>query len=236
MVNIRNFYGSGFGNRLINPLNYPEEIVGYLSAEHRFLMEKIENFQVLIEVGCMQGRCLEQVVEVNKSYIGIDIVEEYIEAAILRANALSIDAKKYDFLCLDAANLHNVLALTKLDKFKSKEALIFFPFNSFGNIENVNNVLSSLKKSGINFFISTYKTDKITNMLRMEYYQRCNYRNVLEINESNGKRFISDEGLSTIAYLENWIISKFDDENIEVQVVDLDLIGVGYLSVSNLDL
>jgi hypothetical protein len=231
MGNIKNFYGSGLGNRLIDTCNYPREITNYLSAEYDFIMEQLKNFEVLIEVGCMQGRCLEQAVKANKFYIGIDIVEQYIEEAILRANSLSIDPDKYTFLCLSATNLHNVLDLTKPGKFRRKEALIVFPFNSFGNIENIDEVLLSLNKSGIDFFISTYKTDRFTTNVRRKYYHKCNYINIQESSESSGVRFTSDEGLNTIAYSKSWLSSRFSDKGMQVQAIELDMVGIGYVSL-----
>jgi hypothetical protein len=229
-MNTNDFYGSGLGSRLIDPKNFSPEIAAFLDVENRLVLNALSSFECLIEVGCMQGRYIERVLRAGKYYIGIDLVERYINTALLRASSLSLDAKRYSFFCLGASRIHDLIQLSQLSDFGSGQALVVFPFNSFGNIEDVSQTMLSLMKSKSHFFISTYKTDSFSSSVRRDYYGNCNYSGLRQINETNGIRFISNDGLNTMAYSHHWLVSCFGDFGFQLRVVDIGPIGIGFMT------
>jgi len=78
---IRNFYDLGGGISLVNPKNYTARIKEFLEYE-RILISKIflnNGFDLLFEVGCMDGRLLDLAVGLRVNYQGIDLVNRLIK-------------------------------------------------------------------------------------------------------------------------------------------------------------
>ena len=221
------FYGTDDGNRLVDESNYPESIKKYLEQEKNILIEAIKNHDLIIEVGCIEPRNMERATNNNKRYIGIDIVEEYIKVA----NKLVKDRRLGDiceFLCIDAERLDDVLKKSKLIQSCSKP-LFFFPFNSFGNMNDYNNVLDSIGRiKNADFLLFTYNTDKKSTEERYNYYNNCNYDNLYLQIEENGIRYIADNGLNSMAYNENFIVNSIKRKGLSIETKHFADIGIVY--------
>lgn len=199
MSKAEDFYISGQGDRLIDPLFYPKAISIFLKDEQKLLKSLISSFDLLIEVGCMHGRYLCWAVKYKKHYLGIDVVRRYITVGIQRISELRLSKDRYRFV---RGGAEQIAALVKLDdrKINPENCVAFFPFNSFGNIPKPEPVVRSLKESGLPFLISSYRTSQKAMECRQGYYRNCGYRKIRRIVNKKGVRFISLDGLSTIAY------------------------------------
>lgn len=222
------FYGTETGNRLVDEGNYPSSIVDYLKQERELLESKLPQHDLLIEVGCMEARNLEIAVKSRKKYIGIDIVKSYIDIASEIAQKRGLQ-DICEFLCIDAEQLDSILEKSKLLK-NAKSPLFFFPFNSFGNMENFENVIKSMRRiENSDFMIFSYNTDKKSNEERYKYYQNCSYDNLTMLNGQEGVRFVADNGLNSIAYNQDFLIRKIKDLGLNIDTKRFGDIGIVYL-------
>lgn len=227
MTKIKDFYESGKGDRLIDPSLFPEEIKQFLIGEKRILETLKDSFNLLIEVGSMYGRYLKWAVENGKYYLGIDIVQRYIETGRKVISDSQFDPSKYRFILGGA---ENIVGLVKPEEWnvKPRECLLFFPFNSFGNMEDPSVIVKSIKKSGLPFLITTYGTNQETNACRERYYRNCGYSEIVSVQDEKGVRFVSPEGLSTIAYHLDYLQKIFTLSNSKVTIVHFSQIGVAF--------
>lgn len=221
------FYGADDGNRLVDENNYPDSIKKFLENEKSILINNLSQHDIIIEVGCMEARNMEHAINNKKKYIGIDIVPEYIEAAnrIVRKRELTSTC---EFLCIDAEKLDKILEASNLLK-RCKNPLFFFPFNSFGNMNNFANVIKSISKiKNADFIIFTYQTDEKSTNERFRYYNNCNYDNLKVQYEENGVRFVADNGLNSMAYNEAFLQDYIKKCGINFRIKKFADIGIAY--------
>lgn len=227
MTEIKDFYESGKGDRLIDPLLFPEEIKQFLVCEKRMLEVLADSFDLLIEVGSMYGRYLKWAVENNKFYLGIDIVQRYIETGRKIILDSQLDTNKYKFVLGGAENITDLVKPGEWSV-KPDGCLLFFPFNSFGNMEDPWLIVKSIKESGLPFLISTYSTSQETNACREQYYRNCGYFKIVSIQNEKGVRFVSPDGLSTIAYHPDYLQEIFTITSLKVTIVHFFRIGIAF--------
>ena len=175
----------------------------------------------------MGGRYLPWAIKKKRNYVGIDIVPKYIDAAKEAAKDIKGNANRYLFFCWDAADLHLLLSSNNIPACP-EDCLAFFPFNSFGNMTNISAVIRSLALSRMSFVISSYKTDNTSTKIRKEYYENCRYRQLHACFSEKGVRFLSPDGLDTIAYRQGWLTDKFRRSGIEVQSISFAKLGLLY--------
>lgn len=221
------FYNSGLGNKLIDYNNYPLSIKKYLAEENRILQEYLIDNEILVEVGCMVARNLQLALNLNKKYVGIDIAENYIDAA----NNFILE-NKLMYLC----EVHNIDAETLLElnnyskMLTTGKPLFYFPFNSFGNMKNHNNVLRNFKHfENANFLIFSYLTTENATAEREAYYVNCNYSNLKKIQSEQGITFKADEGLCTMAFHLGYMYKIANEENLKISHKIFSDIGIVYL-------
>ena len=225
MAKIKDFYESGKGDRLIDPLLFPEEIKQFLVGEKRILEALRGLFDLLVEVGSMYGRYLKWAVENSKCYLGIDIVQRYIKDGKRIVAKLQLDPDKYRFMLGGAEKITDLVKPSEWNIAPDK-CLLFFPFNSFGNMENPVVVIKSIKKSGLPFLISTYGTSQEINAYREQYYRNCGYAEILCVQDEKGVRFTSPDGLSSIAYHPNYLRGLFVSNGLRATVISFSKIGI----------
>jgi hypothetical protein len=192
--NPRDFYGTGPGDRLVDESKYPPAIRLFLTGEKMVLASTIGDASILVEAGCMSGRYLPWAVEHDLDYLGIDIVTRYVEAGreAVRRSGLSPD--RYRFLSLPAE------ALVDLSFSDASRALVFFPFNSFGNASRPEAVAVCLQHMGAPFLISTYATSEAATLSRLRYYEATGMQEVRCSRSQIGVTFESTDGLYSTAY------------------------------------
>jgi len=221
------FYGSELGGRLIAEENYPDSIRDFLEKEYLFLFEAIAEHDLIVEVGCMEGRYCKAILERNINYVGIDLSQEYIS----RANALFAERMQicqYEFLCLDAEHLDVIARESRLFD-KANAPLVFFPFNSFGNMRNIKNVLASISRiNGATFYIFTYDVDTAASNERKTYYSNCNYSDLQLVQSDCSVRFVSPDGLDCAAYTPAFIADLCRSLSLNIEFHRFSQIGIVY--------
>jgi len=221
-----NFYSSGRGDRLIDPNFFPVEISHFLKREKSILSSYGPSFDLLVEVGCMQGRYLGWAVKHKKRYIGIDIVNRYIEDGRKALFKLGLASQSYQFILGGAEHVDKIdLKQYRVEKNRS---ILFFPFNSFGNIPNPLPVIKKLKETNLPFLISTYQTISEATSWRKQYYQNCGYKKITIINDEQGICFTSSDGLRSIAYHPEFLLNLFYANGISAQATNFCELGVMY--------
>jgi hypothetical protein len=218
-----NIYKSGLGDNLMNPVFFTDAVRQYLKAEEELLMSLSTSYDTLIEIGCTAGRYAEPVTQLGKSYVGIDIADHHI----LQAAHLHRNNEKASFLCDDAHNLESILNAAEAS---TRNPLIFFPFNSFGNLDNGYAILETLKKMSIPFAVFTYATDRATTGERTTYYAASGFTSLVMEEEGSGVRFIDGSGLNTIAYSESWFERSFSSLHLPYHRIPFSSIGCCYTS------
>ncbi|MBU1151426.1 hypothetical protein KJ632_01195 [Patescibacteria group bacterium] len=227
MAEIKDFYESGKGDRLIDPLLFPEEIKQFLTCEKRILETLADSFDLLVEVGSMYGRYPKWAVENGKYYLGIDIVQRYIETGRKIILDLQLNPDKCRFVLGGAENITDLVKPREWNV-KLRKCLLFFPFNSFGNMEDPLVIVKGIKKSGLPFLISTYGTSQETNVCREQYYRDCGYSEIVSLQDEKGVRFVSPDGLSTIAYHPDYLQEIFTIASLKVAIVHFSQIAVAF--------
>jgi len=222
----KDFYEGGRGDSLIDPSLFPEEVKDFLLKEELILSSAGDSFRLLIEIGCMHGRYLEWAIERGKSYVGIDIVSRFIKEGRRRIAELRLPV---DCQFIEGA-AEDIPTLIPVKRLRNKKCLLFFPFNSFGNMEDAGPVISAIKMSGLPFLISSYQTTAGANARREEYYRRCGYRNIRCSTNDKGVCFCSDDGLRTIAYHPTYIKKICKRQNLVVKSMPFSFLGMAYFS------
>lgn len=222
------FYSHGDGDKLIDVKSYPIEIEGYLRDEYQSILELMKNFEGIVEVGCMMGRYLQLAREMDKKYLGIDPVSRYIDQGNLMIRQSGLDQQKFSFFHGFAENLDSISMRYCLH---GKKYVLVFPFNSFGNIINPIPVLQAIKKSQLDYVVYSYRTDPATNEIRYKYYLQSGMEGLLMITENLGIRYISKNGLSSMAYYPKKLHHLFSHEDLEYHHYYLGNIGLVHSSL-----
>src|SRR5712691_11754913 len=165
MASSREFYRSGLGDRFLDPSFYSAEIREFLRSEESLVNSLSGCFDLLVEVGCMQGRYLNWAVNQSKNYIGIDIVPKYIEAGSLRVLERRLCSRSYRFTLGSAEEIASIVQPTELGMTPGR-CLLLFPFNSFLNIPDTDGVLVNLAQSKIPFLVSSYLVSELATQSR----------------------------------------------------------------------
>lgn len=219
-----NIYKSGLGDNLMNPVFFTEAVRQYLKGEEELLVSLSTSYDTIIEIGCTAGRYAEAITRLGKDYVGIDIADHHI----LRAAHLHKGNEKASFLCDDA---HNLEAILNAAEASSRNPLVFFPFNSFGNLGNGYVILEILMKMSIPFAIFTYATDQATTGERKTYYKASGFKSLILEEEGSGVRFIDQSGLNTIAYSASWFERSFSSLQLPYRCTPFSSIGCCYMSI-----
>ena len=224
---ISSFYGEDRGWLMFDAEKLTPEIKAYLEAEVVALGQVVHQggYKRLVEVGCGWGRYLDWALSGGLSYVGLDIVPWLIKMAELRLTAARV--KYQNPLC--SVHLHEAEKLAELPFLKrsGQETLVWFPFNCFGNVSKIDQVIDSLLSLGLDCAISTFKTDAVSTKARREYYESCGYRNLSTRIVRSGLIFNSEEGFHANAYNRAFLSDYFVRRGFSLRS-DLDL-PVGYL-------
>lgn len=218
------FYASGLGDRLIDSETFPSAILDFLQGEEAVLRSTSQDVDTLIEVGCMEGRWLEWAVKIGKCYVGVDVVSRYIQECLSRITCMNLDRDRYQCVLGSA----DYLEILRSYWSSSVHPLAFFPFNSFGNMEDPCAVIESLRKSETLFLISSYDTSTYATACRLEYYANCRYSDLQCIEDDRGVLFHSPDGLHSFAYHEDFLIREFRKHGLEIEVITFADIGRMY--------
>ena len=221
------FYASGLGDRLVDENRYSASIRRFLSAEKELLEVARASFEMLVEVGCMDGRYLRWAVACEKSYLGVEPVARYAAAARRSIARFGDDRSRYRAIRGSAESLDTLLGAETTGK---KPALVFFPFNSFGNARDPWPILRALGNIGHPVLISSYRTTALATRSRQRYYERCAYRHLRKEASSQGIRFVTDEGLNSMAYEPEFLCALAADAGLDLAPIRFGGIGLAFVS------
>ena len=221
------FYDDGPGDRLVDDATYPNEIREFLRREEDLLLSAKSSYDLLVEVGCMHGRYLNWALDHDKAYVGIDIVPRYIELGATEANELRLPSNRCQFILGDAGIIDTLVDPTLLGTDRSR-MLLFFPFNSFGNMPTCAPIIKAVKQSLAPFLISTYTTSTSSTASRRHYYGACSYTGLGATENEEGVLFTANDGLSSIAYHLEFIFNVFASASLPVEATRFGQIGIAY--------
>lgn len=217
-----NIYENGLGDELINQKNYNDEIKSYLYEEGKIISKIIVANSVIIEVGCMHGRLLEEVFKQGNDYIGIDNSSAYIKEGNEKFKFFLNN--QYQLIIGNSEELHKIEQIKSIKQ--SINAVLIFPFNSFGNISNSVKAIKSISETGLPFYLFTYQCNSKATNSRIDYYQRSGFTNIQVCNISKGIQIKDNFGLNSIAYKESWLLKEFKKYNIDIYPYNFGEIGI----------
>ena len=228
MLSTRTFFDTTLADRLMDPECFSTEIKEYLNQE-REMVSAIESFiDVLVEVGCMNGRYLDWALKYKKRYIGIDIVARHISAGRRASLEQGLSADCCEFLLGNAEEIAQLVRPENL-KVDRDRCVLLFPFNCFGNVLNIERLLQSLQQTELPFVISSYQLTEYATACRFEYYTRCGYRDVQIFCDQKGVSFVSPDGLKTTAYAPEHLKPLFDAYGIPIKVIAWSNLNLAYV-------
>ena len=134
-----------------------------------------------------------------------------------------LPAKDFLALELSAENLESLFTGREIDN-----PVLIFPFNCFGNMANFEEVAGVLARLKRQFVIFSYGNDEQSDTAREKYYKNCGYKNVTMMKNDQGHRFVSPEGLNTIAYNKGFLTSFFKLKGVELLSGNFGGCGVYY--------
>lgn len=220
------FYAGGAGDLLIDDSRYPPVIEDFLRAERALLDSLAGEFDFLVEVGCMHGRHLDWAATRGKRYLGLDVVPRYVETGRKEAERRGLSPVDYRFILGPAERAHEFL---RRQRVPPQRALLFFPFNSIGNMEEAGPVIAAISVSGARFLVSSYRVTARASQGRLEYYERCGYRDIEEVRDSKAVWFLSPDGLRTAAWRPRYVRELCARKGIPVRFNPFSEIGLAYL-------
>lgn len=227
---VADFYGDGAGDRLFEQETFPPEIHQFLRRETALLRHAVKGRKILVEVGCQRGILLDWATNHGLDYLGIDLVQRYIDEGRAAAESSGYVDVEERLLCDTADHLTDILARARTARYDREDILLVFPFNSFGNMDDPVRVIANLAEASCDFFISTYRTDYAATVARFAYYLRCGYRSIDYQHEDRGIRFANDEGFSSCAFDPAWLSERFTEAGCRPAFVPYGGIGLACTS------
>jgi len=223
---ICSFYGEDRGWHMFDGDRVTREVGSYLTAEADSLHALLDagDYDQLVEVGCGYGRYLDWALSRGLSYVGVDIVPWMIKVAELRLTAAraKYQAPRCSVFVHEAEKLSSLKILRRPGR--PVKALIFFPFNCFGNVSKIDKVIDSLSDLEADCAISTFKIDAVSTKARKEYYEACGYKNLNTRIVRTGLLFNSDEGFHAMAYNHSFLVDSFTRKGFTLkQMYDLPI-------------
>lgn len=223
----RRFYSNGLGDRLVDELRYPAGIRAFLSAERRLLVALRPMFGTLVEIGCMDGRHVQWAVTHGKRYLGVEPVSRYVAAAQRSIERSKLDPARFRVVEGAGEDLDEILGAQLA---RGERCLVFFPFNSFGNASHPATILNTLRRVRRPVLISSYRTTESATRIRAQYYERCGYRHLRKEVSASSIRFVTDDGLNSVAYRCGHLSRLAADRGLELEPVRFGRIGLAFVS------
>lgn len=227
MVSTNDFYENGLGDRFVDSLYQSEGIKQFLREELNMINAFQNSIDLLIEVGCMHGLHLDWAIAHQKAYLGFDLVKRYIDMGRQSVAKKGLSKQKYRFIVGNAEKIAHLMQQQHVS-IAPDRCLLFFPFNSFGNMQHAERVIASLQRSNLPFVISSYQTSEAATMCRYEYYTGCGYKNLLYSNTEKGVCFSSTDGFWSIAYHPTYLIELFKTKDLSIEALEVPLSNVFY--------
>jgi hypothetical protein len=223
------FFETDVAENLMDAAYIPLEVAEFLRQERRIIELLEDSFDLLVEVGCMDGRYLDWAIGRRKRYLGIDIISRHIQAGRRRVAERGESPERYRFVRGDA---EEVAALVEPERFgvSRERCRVLFPFNIFGAVTSAGRVLASLRQGRLPFLISSYQTTEYATACRLRYYSNCGCRGIRILRDDKGVCFTTENGLQTTAYHPQYLQRLCGDYGLAVTPVAWGDINMVYLT------
>jgi hypothetical protein len=211
----------------MDPSCYNPAIKEYLEEERRLVDVIGYDVDVLAEVGCMRGAYLDWAIKHQKSYIGIDFMAEYIAYGQARIAEYGLSPDIYQFV---HGNAEDLCYLFDFGSLPPQRHLLLFPFNSIGNIVDLEQVLANLYQIQMPFLFSSYQTTEYATNVRSEYYINCGYQQVGTVRSPEGICVTSSDGLRSFAYYPEYLEKVCRNHGLFITAAPFSAIGMAYMA------
>ncbi|WP_198407190.1 methyltransferase domain-containing protein [Nocardia terpenica] len=152
--------------------NIPDGVFPFLQMETLTTFEAMSsgNHDVLVEMGCYDGRALEVARFSGARYVGVDLNESAIEK--LRARIEREDMSELATTVIDDVFRHRDWDRSVL----GNRPLYVLPFNLLGTFRDPMRFLTSLSRSGGSAVVSVFSDGLEATAVRQTYYNNCGVR------------------------------------------------------------
>jgi hypothetical protein len=216
---VENVYDTVLGDALMDDTNYPDSIIKFLAAEKEVAAYVSESFSTLVELGCHTGFYVETAIAQGLRYIGVDSTPKYIEIARRRFG----ESPEVSFVCENAFVALNTISWNSIEK-----PILFFPFNSFGNIYTDLQKAKEVFTQNIPILISLFKTDDKATSARMAYYKRSGLQNLHVIDGDDTICVSADDGFLSAAFNRSAMVRLSRSAGFRLTVFDMSEVGACY--------
>lgn len=183
--------------KLVEVHRHPPLIKSCLEQEERVLDQLKRSFTTIVEVGCLDGRLAVWAAEAQKRYLGLDQESQVLWEARVRVDALGAQQARFEYC--NPRLLYQTICNRKL--LSSCEVPLFvFPFNSFGSLERPEETIAGLVRLKVQYLIFSFGVDERSTRAREQYYRNYCHSGLKTRQYSEGVRFVSNNGLNTVAY------------------------------------
>lgn len=209
MPNNQLFYDSGAGDALADETALPNPILGYVHLETAIVKQVLNNFDALIEVGCMWGRLGNLALETNKPYLGIDVSPRYINLAKRRFGS----SKLCSLVCCDATDPSCSAIKIFNQSWKPTRPILVLPFNCIGNMDCPKSMIDQIERWQMDTLIFGYQDGPSQVRLLAEYFSKSG---VGATNYSRGKKeisFNSSSGFQSLLLRKSWFTAHWENSH-----------------------
>jgi len=176
--------------------NFPDEVLPLLQLESLITFEAMVYFHcdVLVELGCHDGRALEIARLLNTRYLGVDLNRHAIQKLRARIEHERMVGRA-DTIVDDVLN-HTVRSQVPM----GSRALYLLPFNLLGCFRDPTQLLKQLAALNVTAVISVFGNSLEATHVRQDYYLRCSVQE-LELHPlDEGTLFTGANGFYSRSY------------------------------------
>lgn len=191
------FYRARGAASIMRTAHFPDDLFFFLQLESLAILQTVREYRcdVLVEMGCYDGRALEVARSAEVSYLGVDINDRAVELLRRRivteglqqsANAVVGDVRSpSQWIGAVAGNV----------------PLYVFPFNLVGNLPDPAGMFASLSDCNGYGIVTVFNSDVWTTEIRRDYYLACGIKlSDIEQAPYGGVLFRGGDGFTSQSY------------------------------------
>jgi hypothetical protein len=216
---VENVYDTVIGEALMDDINYPDSIIKFIAAEKEIAAYVSESFSTLVELGCHTGFYTQLAIERGLKYIGVDSTLKSIELARIQFG----ESPQVSFHCENAFSALGTMLWDGVPK-----PLLFFPFNSFGNIYTDLQKAKEVFTHNIPVLVSLFKTDDTATSARLSYYERSGLQNLRTIDGDDTVCVSADGRFLSAAFNRNAMVRLGRSAGFRLTIFDMSEVGACY--------
>uniref|UniRef100_UPI003159D263 class I SAM-dependent methyltransferase n=1 Tax=Pseudomonas sp. ICBG1301 TaxID=2795987 RepID=UPI003159D263 len=191
------FYERDSGATTIMTLaNFPDDVLPLLQMESLMTFEAMAYFRcdMLVELGCYDGRALEIARLLNARYLGVDLNPRAIQLLQARIEREGM-SERAGTIVADVLN-HIACGQAPL----GARELYLLPFNLLGNFRDPTRLLKSLAARNVAVVICVFGDSVEASCVRQRYYLKCGVENLERHSQADGMIFTGIDGFYSRSY------------------------------------